>query len=73
MPKPAAHEGPEITQPNQPDRIAVNSADTTVALTGEGFAPTDRVLLGDRELATTFVSPNEIKAVIPAADLKIYP
>ncbi|MBK9140809.1 MAG: IPT/TIG domain-containing protein [Verrucomicrobia bacterium] len=62
--------GPEITQPAQPDRIAVNSADTTVTLTGEGFAPTDRVLLGGRELATTFVSPNEIKAVIPAAALK---
>jgi hypothetical protein len=62
--------GPEITRPAQPDRIAVGSADTVVTLAGEGFAPTDRVWLGGRELATTFVSPKEIQATLPAADLK---
>jgi hypothetical protein len=62
--------GPEITKPAQPDRIAVNSGDTIVALIGEGFIPTDRVMLAGRELVTTYLSPNEIKATIPAADLK---
>lgn len=54
----------------QPGKIALNAADTTVTVTGGGFAPTDKVLLGTEELATTFVSASELRAVIPAAKLK---
>jgi hypothetical protein len=53
-----------------PTGAVVGAANTTVTLTGTGFVPTSQVMLGSATLASTYVSPTMLTAVVPAAVLK---
>jgi hypothetical protein len=52
-----------------PATVPLGSAATTIALTGTGFVPTSVVLLNGTAIATTYVSPVALTAIIPAASL----
>lgn len=62
--------GPTLTAAPQPALIKVNAGDTEVTLKGEGFSPTDKVLLDGGELPTTFVSNSEIRGTVPKVRLQ---
>ena len=47
----------------------LGSANTTITLTGTGFVPTSVVLAGTNRLATTYVTPTMLTAVVPATTL----
>jgi hypothetical protein len=44
----------------------LGSGNTTITLTGTGFVPTSVVLAGTNRLATTYVGPTTLTAVVPA-------
>ncbi len=48
----------------------IGSGDTTITLSGGGFVPTSVVMVNGAGVATTYVSPTTLTAVIPAALLK---
>jgi hypothetical protein len=52
-----------------PATAPLGSAATTITLTGSGFVPTSVVLLNGTPIATTYVSPVSLTAVVPAASL----
>ncbi len=52
-----------------PATAVTHAADTTVTITGTGFLSTSAVHFGTDTLSTTFVSPTQLTAVIPTADL----
>ena len=49
-----------------PVGAVLGSGNTMITLTGTGFVPTSVVLAGTNRLATTYVSPTMLTAVIPA-------
>ena len=51
-----------------PNTALLGDPDKTITLTGTGFLPNSSVLVGVTPIATTYVSPTMLKAVIPAAD-----
>jgi hypothetical protein len=53
-----------------PDRVAAGSAGPTVVVKGRAFVPRSVVLLGARELATTYKSATELQATVPRSALK---
>jgi hypothetical protein len=52
-----------------PTTLDAGSPDTTLAVTGTGFAPQSTVMLGANTLSTAFGSSTQLTAVIPAAQL----
>lgn len=62
--------GPTLTAMPQPASIRVNAGDTEITLIGDGFSPTDKVMLDGSELKTTFVSTTEVRGTIPNARLQ---
>jgi hypothetical protein len=52
-----------------PNSITEGSSATTITVTGTGFVNTSTVDFDGTPLATTFVDPTKLTAVIPAADL----
>ena len=59
---------PTITSLNTPI-LPLNSSDTVVAINGSGFVPTTIARLNGSPLVTTYVSPTQVTAVVPTADL----
>lgn len=49
-----------------PDAAAEGSPDTTITVRGRGFIPASSVFFERVPVETTFVSPTELKAVVPA-------
>ncbi|MCK6551339.1 IPT/TIG domain-containing protein, partial [Myxococcota bacterium] len=49
--------------------LVAGSPDTTITLTGEGFAPGARVFADGRELVTTYLSSTALSAVVPESSL----
>ncbi|MEZ5351323.1 MAG: hypothetical protein R2762_01700 [Bryobacteraceae bacterium] len=54
-----------------PFQITEGSSDTVVTVTGSNFAPDTIVRAGGVDLATTFVGPNVVTAILPAALLTV--
>jgi hypothetical protein len=52
-----------------PTAIASGSNDTVIAVTGSGFSSSSTVLLNGAALPTSFTTPTELSATVPAADL----
>lgn len=52
-----------------PSSLAAGGSDTTLTLTGSGFAQQSVVQAGGTALATTFTSASQLSAVVPAAML----
>jgi sugar lactone lactonase YvrE len=50
-----------------PTGAVVGSGNTTITLTGTGFATTSVVMVNETGVATTYVNPTTLTAVIPAA------
>ena len=55
----------------EPATIPIDSPETTITVRGSEFVPTSVVKFGSIELATTFVSANEVTAILPAEHLTI--
>lgn len=54
-----------------PTIVAAGSADVTLTLQGFGFAPGSQALWNGQKLATTYISPTTLSAVVPADLIKI--
>lgn len=52
-----------------PPVLATGSPDTTITITGTGFIGSSTLELGSTQLSTTTVSPTQLTAIVPAADL----
>jgi DNA-binding beta-propeller fold protein YncE len=52
-----------------PATLAVGGPNSTVTLTGSNFVSTSQAAIGSSAITTTFVSPTQVTAVIPASDL----
>ena len=52
-----------------PSAVVAGSADLTLTLTGSNFSANSIVIFNTRPQATTFVSPTQITATIPASEL----
>ncbi|CAN5691041.1 hypothetical protein BH10ACI4_BH10ACI4_34600 [soil metagenome] len=52
-----------------PNAIKSGSTDTTITVTGTSFASGSTVVLGSTVLSTTYVSPTQLSATVPAAQL----
>ena len=52
-----------------PSGVVAGSADLTLTLTGTNFSTNSIVIFNTRPEATTFVSPTQITAIIPASEL----
>jgi probable HAF family extracellular repeat protein len=52
-----------------PSTAGVMSQQLTLALTGTNFVPDSTVNFNGQPLATTFIDPNDMTAVVPASDL----
>lgn len=63
----------QVLRPNvtlvDPSVIAAGSGDTTVTVTGTSFLPSSRVSFKGGERPTTYVSPTQLTAVLPASAL----
>lgn len=55
----------------EPATIPIDSPETTITVRGSEFVPTSVVRFGSIELATTFVSPTEVTAVLQAEHLTL--
>src|SRR5258705_3060944 len=53
-----------------PKDVPVGSTAVTIVVTGTGFTPTSVIQLSGASVQTTFISSTEIRATIPAAQLK---
>lgn len=49
--------------------VVVGSPDTTVTITGSGFIPTSQAKISGTNIATTYVSTNQTRAVVPTSNL----
>jgi hypothetical protein len=52
-----------------PTQVPIGSADTLITLTGSGFVTSSVVQVNGTAVATTYVNPTTLSAVVPAADL----
>ncbi len=52
-----------------PNSVAAGSGDTTITLTGTNFTPASVAQDNGTSLSTTYLSPTQLTAVVPAADL----
>lgn len=52
-----------------PSSLPRRSPDTVVTVSGSGFRPGAVVTVNGRQRATTFVSPSELRVLLPASDL----
>lgn len=59
---------PSITNIN-PTSAIVNTGPISLSVTGSGFTSSSKVLWNGTALATTYVSPTQLTAIIPATDL----
>jgi hypothetical protein len=53
-----------------PGSIFAGTGDFTLTVAGDKFTPETRIYFGDRELATRYVSPNQLNAIVPADLIK---
>ncbi|MFA5185251.1 MAG: IPT/TIG domain-containing protein [Patescibacteria group bacterium] len=52
-----------------PSLKGLNNPEFTMTLTGTNFMPTSQVRLGGSDRTTTYVSPTQLTAIIPASDM----
>jgi hypothetical protein len=55
-----------------PMQLPISAVDVQLTITGSNFVPTSHGEMGAQSLATSYVSPTQLLAVIPAADLSTY-
>lgn len=68
MPTPTPTPPPPIILASvTPTNVFARTADFTLQVSGDKFTPAVRIIFGDRELPTKFISPQQLAATVPAA------